>query len=130
MGETELSQQDIDALLAGASEVGEPEAIEFPTFEDEAPEEGAADARRTLDTLLDVPLNVTIELGRSRMQVDQILRLKEGSVVELDKLAGDPVDILANGVPVARGEVVVLNDNFCIRITDILSPEARLDALK
>ena len=74
-----------------------------------------------LDLLADVNLNVKIELGRTRMYVEDVLRLNEGSVVELDKLAGDPVDIYVNDRPVARGEVLVLNDNFCVRISEIIS---------
>ena len=69
-----------------------------------------------IDLLRDVALNVKIELGRSRMLVDEVLRLGEGSVVELDKLDGDPVDVFVNNRLVARGEVLVLNDNFCVRI--------------
>lgn len=74
-----------------------------------------------LDLLGDVNLKLKVELGRTRMHVDDVLRLGEGSVVELDKLAGDPVDIFVNDRPVARGEVLVLNDNFCVRINEILS---------
>ncbi len=74
-----------------------------------------------LDLLADVNLNVKIELGRTRMFVEDVLRLNSGSVVELDKLAGDPVDIYVNDRPVARGEVLVLNDNFCVRISEIIS---------
>lgn len=74
-----------------------------------------------LDLLSDVNLNVKIELGRTRMLVEDVLRLNAGSVVELDKLAGDPVDIYVNDRPVARGEVLVLNDNFCVRISEIIS---------
>ncbi len=80
-------------------------------------------AAHSLDLLRDVDLSVKIELGRSRMLVEDVLRLGEGSVVELDKLAGDPVDVLVNDRLVARGEVLVLNDNFCVRINDILSRE-------
>jgi flagellar motor switch protein FliN/FliY len=75
-----------------------------------------------MDLLADVNLNVKIELGRTRMLVEDVLRLGEGSVVELDKLAGDPVDVYVNERPVARGEVLVLNDNFCVRINEIISP--------
>lgn len=74
-----------------------------------------------MDLLADVNLNVKIELGRTRMLVEDVLRLGEGSVVELDKLAGDPVDVYVNDRAVARGEVLVLNDNFCIRISEILT---------
>jgi flagellar motor switch protein FliN/FliY len=72
-----------------------------------------------IDLLGDVNLQVKIELGRTRMLVEDVLRLSEGSVVELDKLAGDPVDVYVNDRPVARGEVLVLNDNFCVRISEI-----------
>ena len=75
----------------------------------------------SIDLLRDVDLNVKIELGRSRMLVEDVLKLSEGSVVELDKLAGDPVDVFVNERLVARGEVLVLNDNFCVRINEIVT---------
>jgi len=75
----------------------------------------------SIDLLRDVDLNVKIELGRSRMLVEDVLKLAEGSVVELDKLAGDPVDVFVNDRLVARGEVLVLNDNFCVRINEIVA---------
>lgn len=75
-----------------------------------------------IDLLSDVNVNVRIELGRTEMLVEDVLRLGEGAVVELDKLAGDPVDIFVNDRPVARGEVLVLNDSFCVRVNEILSP--------
>ena len=74
-----------------------------------------------IDMLGDVDLDVTIELGRTEMLVEDVLRLASGSVVELNKLAGDPVDVYVNSRLVARGEVLVLNDNFCIRISEILA---------
>lgn len=81
---------------------------------------GAASNPRAIELLGDVNLRVKIELGRTRMLVEDVLRLAEGSVVELDKLAGDPVDVYVNDRPVARGEVLVLNDNFCVRVNEIL----------
>src|SRR5213082_2734817 len=75
----------------------------------------------SIDLLRDVELNVKIELGRSRMLVEDVLKLSEGSVVELDKLAGDPVDVFVNERLVARGEVLVLNDNFCVRVNEIVA---------
>lgn len=82
-------------------------------------------AARAIELLADVNLNVKIELGRTRMLVEDVLKLSEGAVVELDKLAGDPVDIFVNDRHVARGEVLVLNDNFCVRINEIVAnPEA------
>ena len=83
--------------------------------------DGTNEAPTAMDLLSDVNLNVKIELGRTRMLVEDVLRLGEGSVVELDKLAGDPVDIYVNDRAVARGEVLVLNDNFCVRISEILT---------
>lgn len=79
-----------------------------------------------LDLINDVSLDVKVELGRSRMYVEDVLRLGAGSVVELDKLAGDPVDIFVNERLVARGEVLVLNDDFCVRISEIITPTAEL----
>lgn len=76
-----------------------------------------------IDLLRDVDLNVKIELGRTKMLVEDVLRLAEGSVVELDKLAGDPVDVYVNDQLVARGEVLVLNDNFCVRINEIVTTQ-------
>ena len=74
-----------------------------------------------IDLLHDVTLRVRIELGRTKLDIEEVLRLGEGSVVELDKLAGDPVDVFVNDRLVARGEVLVLNDNFCVRVGDIIS---------
>jgi flagellar motor switch protein FliN len=74
-----------------------------------------------IELLKDVDLNVKIELGRTRMLIEDVLKLSEGAVVELDKLAGDPVDVFVNDQLVARGEVLVLNDNFCVRINEIVT---------
>jgi len=74
-----------------------------------------------IELIKDVDLNVKIELGRTKMLIEDVLRLAEGSVVELDKLAGDPVDVFVNDQLVARGEVLVLNDNFCVRINEIIT---------
>jgi len=92
-------------------------AFDLPAFDQNARQR----APSGMDLLADVNLNVKIELGRTRMLVEDVLRLGEGSVVELDKLAGDPVDVYVNDRPVARGEVLVLNDNFCVRINEIIS---------
>ena len=77
--------------------------------------------RATLELLKDVDLNLRIELGRTQMYLEDVLKLKRGSVVTLDKLAGDPVDVFVNGRMVARGEVLVLNDNFCVRVTELMA---------
>ena len=95
-----------------------PSVAKFPSF-DSVPSMRMPEG---MDLLSDVNLNVKIELGRTKMLLEDVLKLGEGTVVELDKLAGDPVDIYVNDRPVARGEVLVLNDNFCVRINEILAP--------
>ena len=80
------------------------------------------DSSNNIDLLLDVSMRVTVELGRTRMQLSQILELQHGSVVELDRLAGDPVDIFVNDCMIARGEVVIVDDKFGVRITEMVSP--------
>jgi flagellar motor switch protein FliN/FliY len=90
---------------------------------------GENSARR-LDLLLDVPLDLSVELGRSRMSIQDLLGLGPGSVIELDKVAGEPLDIYVNGRLVARGEAVVVNDKFGVRITDIVSPSERIARLR
>jgi flagellar motor switch protein FliN/FliY len=109
---------NLSEIAAGArAGEGTPEPLPLPTFTANA----AAAPSRAIDLLSDVNLNVKIELGRTRMLVEDVLKLSEGAVVELDKLAGDPVDVYVNDRHVARGEVLVLNDNFCVRINEILS---------
>jgi flagellar motor switch protein FliN/FliY len=83
----------------------------------------------TLDFILDVTLQVTVEVGRARMTIQDLLQLGQGSVVELEKLAGEPLDIYINGKPVARGEAVIVNEKFGVRLTDIISPEDRVEGL-
>jgi flagellar motor switch protein FliN len=83
-----------------------------------------------LELILDVPLAVTVELGRARMPVRQLLGLSAGSVVELTKLAGEPLDVLINGKPVARGEAVMVNEKFGVRLTEIVSPTERLERMR
>ena len=85
---------------------------------------------RRLDLLLDVPLDVTVELGRSRMTIQDLLALSPGSVIELDKVAGEPLDIVVNDRLIARGEAVVVNDKFGIRITEIISRSERIARLR
>jgi len=85
---------------------------------------------QSLDFILDVPLKVTVELGRARMAIREILQLAQGSVVELTKFAGEPLEVLVNDKLIARGEVVVVNEKFGIRLTDIISPIERIEQLK
>lgn len=85
---------------------------------------------RTLEFILDVALQVTVEVGRTRMTIQDLLQLGQGSVIELEKLAGEPLDIYINGKAVARGEAVIVNDKFGVRLTDIVSPEDRIEGLE
>lgn len=84
---------------------------------------------RNLNLILDIPLKVTVELGRTRMVVSELLNLGQGSVIELSKLAGEPMEVLVNGKLVARGEAVVVNEKFGVRLTDIISPTERVEQL-
>ncbi len=92
----------------------------------DAAEAVAASPARTVEFIKEVPLAVTVEVGRSRMTIQDLLQLGQGSVVELTKLAGDPLDIFINGKQVAYGEAVIVNEKFGIRLTEIISPEERL----
>jgi flagellar motor switch protein FliN len=112
------------AALAGIDEPAAPlppgvKPFEFTNLAGATPVNEPA----SLDLLRDVQLDLKIELGRTRMHLEDVLRLNGGAVVTLDKLAGDPVDIYANGRLIARGEVLVLNDNFCVRVTELITEE-------
>ena len=85
---------------------------------------------RNFELLLDIPLEVTVEIGRTRLPLRTLLQLGAGSVIELAKLAGEPLDVLVNGKPIARGEAVMVNDKFGVRLTDVISPSERLAGLK
>ena len=91
---------------------------------------GGGSGQLNLDLIMDVRLALTLEVGRTRISVRNLLALTQGSVVELDKLAGEPLDVLVNGTLVAHGEVVVVNDKFGIRLLDVVSPEQRVESLK
>ena|SRR5216110_2386361 len=87
------------------------------------------DTPRNFELLLDIPLEVTVEMGRTRLPLRALLQLGAGSVIELGKLAGEPLDLLVNGKPIARGEAVMVNDKFGVRLTDVISPSERLAGL-
>ena len=132
----EVPQDDIDLLLNKAEQAlasidsgtGEAATVlpsgvrdfEFQKFRGTAANKESV----TLELMRDVQLDMTIELGRTHMHLEDVLQLKQGAVVPLDKLAGDPADILVNGRLVARGEVLVLNDNFCIRVAELIEGES------
>ncbi|PKN54709.1 MAG: flagellar motor switch protein FliN [Deltaproteobacteria bacterium HGW-Deltaproteobacteria-14] len=86
-------------------------------------------APRTVEFLLDVPLRVTVELGRTKMAIADLLKLAKGSVVELEKVAGEPLDVRVNGQLIARGEAVIVNDKFGVRLSDVISPSERVRSL-
>ena len=86
-------------------------------------------ARNDIDMILDIPVQLTVELGRTKIAIKNLLQLAQGSVVELDGLAGEPMDVLVNGCLIAQGEVVVVNDKFGIRLTDIITPSERIRKL-
>lgn len=98
-------------------------------FEQFSPSGLAAGAPNNIDMILDIPVNLTVELGRTKLAIRNLLQLAQGSVVELDGLAGEPMDVLVNGCLIAQGEVVVVNDKFGIRLTDIISPSERIRRL-
>jgi flagellar motor switch protein FliN/FliY len=99
-------------------------------FADLPPKGAGGSGQLNLDLIMDVRLVLTLEVGRTRISVRNLLALTQGSVVELDKLAGEPLDVLVNGTLVAHGEVVVVNEKFGIRLLDVVSPEKRVESLK
>ena len=110
-----------------ASEVA-PDQIAPASFQNFAPT-GASGAGNDINMILDIPVQLTVELGRTRIPIKHILQLAQGSVVELEALAGEPMDVLVNGYLIAQGEVVVVNDKFGIRLTDIVTPSERMRRL-
>jgi flagellar motor switch protein FliN len=104
------------------------ESVAPATFANFAPT-AAAGAGNDINMILDIPVQLTVQLGRTRIAIKHILQLAQGSVVELDALAGEPMDVLVNGYLIAQGEVVVVNDKFGIRLTDIVTPSERLRRL-
>lgn len=103
------------------AELGPPQPFSYPDLSALSPP--TSEPAFPIAALEDVELDLRIELGRTELLIEEVLQLREGTVVPLDKLAGDPVDILVNGRLIARGEVLVLNDNFCVRVAEILTPE-------
>jgi flagellar motor switch protein FliN/FliY len=102
-----------------------PQATSFPPVDNQ----GAVPANKNIDFVLDIPLQVTVQIGSTRMLIRELLQLGQGSVIELNKLAGEPMEVLVNNKLVARGEVVVVNEKFGIRLTDVVSPNQRIQQL-
>lgn len=99
-------------------------------FQDFGTADGKAGAMNDFDMILDIPVSLTVELGRTKLSIRNLLQLAHGSVVELDGLAGEPMDVLVNGTLIAQGEVVVVNDKFGIRLTDIITPAERMRKIR
>ncbi len=100
--------------------------VEFSSFDET---DKTAEPPKNLDFILDIPLTISVELGRTKMVINDMLQLGQGSVIELAKLAGEPLDVYVNGKLMARGEVVLVNDKFGVRLTDIISPAERIKTL-
>jgi len=130
--EGQISEDDWAAAMAeqvvtdGAAAATAQPADIFPSFS--APL-GQTGIMNELDMILDIPVQITVELGRTKITIKNLLQLAHGSVVELDAMAGEPMDVLVNGTLIAQGEVVVVNDKFGIRLTDIITPSERMRKL-
>lgn len=122
-----------EALAEQAAATADPEDKSEKTYVPESlpssddPETGS---EHSLDLVLDIPVTVAMEVGRGRIPIRSLLQLSQGSIVELDRLAGEPMDVLVNGTLVAQGEVVVVNDKYGIRLTDVISPSERIRRLQ
>lgn len=125
-----LAEQASSAPQGSASMFAmKPPSPEKAQFEQLSPSAGASGAINNIDMILDIPVHLTVELGRTKLAIRSLLQLAQGSVVELDGLAGEPMDVLVNGCLIAQGEVVVVNEKFGIRLTDIISPSERIRRL-
>jgi flagellar motor switch protein FliN/FliY len=123
-----MAEQASVEASAGSETQPQPAAAVFDNL---SPDFGLPpEAAKNLELVMDIPVQLTVELGRTRMPIRNLLQLAQGSVVELNELAGEPLDVFVNGRLVAQGEVVVVNEKFGIRLTDIITPSERLKKLK
>jgi len=124
-------QEDLEKSRRPVAVSSEPPAAEvsIPQFE-EMPKTGPTGEKIDLNFILDIPLTVNVEIGRNKMLIGELLQLGQGSVIELTKMAGEPMDVYVNNRLMARGEVVVVNEKFGVRLTDIISPAERINRLK
>ncbi len=111
-----------------AEETSDPQNVDLPEVTADA--SAVSNREANLDAILDVPVTLTLEIGRTSLPIKELLSLGQGSVIELERLVGEPHDVLVNGTLIAQGEVVVVNDQFGIRFTDIVSPAERVQRLK
>jgi len=129
MNEQASGEADWGAAMKEQQNAGGYSAAEFPNLGEQKPQRSSGGDEVKLDVILDVPVTVSLEIGRTRINIRNLLQLNQGSVVELDRFAGEPMDVLVNGTLIAHGEVVVVNDKFGIRLTDIISPSERVRKL-
>lgn len=123
--------EELDDWGAAMAEQAQSEASQGQAIDlDELRDEGVKLDNPSLDVILDIPVKLSMEVGRSDISIRNLLQLNQGSVVELDRVAGEPLDVLVNGTLIAHGEVVVVNDRYGIRLTDVISPQERIDKLK
>jgi flagellar motor switch protein FliN/FliY len=123
-------QENLEGVAEAAGEVAQAATDAAAAAAGASPSQGGKRApARTLEFLMDVALSVSVEVGRARMTISDLLQMGPGSVVELEKLAGEPLDIFINGKAVARGEAVIVNEKFGVRLTDIISPEDRVEGI-
>lgn len=115
-------------VSADAEPIAKP--VELDDFNDDNNKNLSGDERRKLDAILDIPVTISMEVGHTQISIRNLLQLNQGSVVELDRLAGEPLDVTVNGTLIAHGEVVVVNDKFGIRLTDVISQTERIKKLK
>ena len=115
------------AMEQQAEEEAQAEQVDFDEFDAVG---GAGGTSPELDVILDIPVSISMEVGRTSITIRNLLQLNQGSVIELDRLAGEPLDVLVNGTLIAHGEVVVVNEKFGIRMTDVISPSERIKKLK
>ncbi len=126
------SDDDWAAALAEQQEPDEPQVAEEEEFEspDVDSDEDVSMDNPKLDVILDIPVTLSMEVGRTKIPIRNLLQLNQGSVVELDRVAGEPLDVMVNGTLIAHGEVVVVNEKFGIRLTDVMSPHERIKKLR
>ncbi len=128
MADQETKEETVVEENSQEPEKGEEAGVTEETLPPLSEKQGNQPARE-LEFILDLPLQLTVELGRTKMLVNELLQLAQGSIVELEKIAGDPLEILVNDKLVARGEVVAVNEKFGIRVTEIISPTERIEKL-
>jgi len=128
-GEGEIGWDDVTDELEKSRQAAPRAEVSDPDF-NELQKTGGGKSSFDLDFILDIPLTLTVELGRCRMLINELLQLGQGSVVELQKIAGEPMDVYVNQRLIARGEVVVINEKFGVRLTDIISPAERILKLR